>query len=367
MKASWVKRILKGENKDWNYGYFTELDKFGGNLLFQSNLNEKHIKHKIKNLFLKDIVCSWAKVNFKQNPSKIIKQIIWNNSFITLNGNTLFYKKWLQKGIIYIHQIYNLQYHRFLTFQELTSKYRVENCVFFKYHSLVSNIPNAFKEIMKTELNVVQEHEEKLYDKIMILKKPNQTLYKTYLKVFENGFKSKSEEKWKIDFDNLSWKHVYSMPFKCTIDSKLRIFQYKYLTRIIPTNTYLYKCKLASSNLCDFCNMHMETLKHMYWECSELQVFWTRIKNFLNSKNITFDMNFKTISFGIIAKSDMDNILNFIIILAKYFIFKSKMEKCVPKSEAFFNYINERKPIEEHIALMKDKLHANNRKWSLLS
>lgn len=81
--------------------------------------------------------------------------------------------------------------------------------------------------------------------------------------------KSKSEEKWASDMNctTLQWNKIYVLPIKCTIDTLLREFQYKFLKRIIPTNTFLFKCKIANSRLCDFCLSDIETVKHLFWDC----------------------------------------------------------------------------------------------------
>ena len=58
----------------------------------------------------------------------------------------------------------------------------------------------------------------------------------------------------------MNWSQFYQMSFSCTVDVKLRNFNYKYLMRIIPNNRYLFKCKLVPSVLCDFCSMQEDML-----------------------------------------------------------------------------------------------------------
>ena len=57
----------------------------------------------------------------------------------------------------------------------------------------------------------------------------NKTLYSTQLKDTSQK-KLKSEVKWTNDFQNydIVWEVVYQMAHRCTIDMKLRNFQYKY-------------------------------------------------------------------------------------------------------------------------------------------
>ena len=64
----------------------------------------------------------------------------------------------------------------------------------------------------------------------------------------------KSEGKWIPDFpgQEFNWSQLYTMAFNCTIDVKLRAFQYKYRLRILPNNKFLFKCKIAPSVLCNF-------------------------------------------------------------------------------------------------------------------
>ena len=103
----------------------------------------------------------------------------------------------------------------------------------------------------------------------------NKLIY-TYQLKNENQVDIKQEQKWKLDLNKneIDWKTVYNNTFISTIDSKLRNFQYKYLMRIIATNDMLLKFKIKTSNVCDFCNMHVETAKHLFWECRHTQHFW---------------------------------------------------------------------------------------------
>ena len=77
--------------------------------------------------------------------------------------------------------------------------------------------------------------------------------------------------------------------------------------RIIPTNTFLFKCKILNSNLCDFCNRNIETVKYLFWECQHSQHFWSQLKTFLSEHNINNDMNYKLICFGNQNGKNMNN------------------------------------------------------------
>ena len=61
-----------------------------------------------------------------------------------------------------------------------------------------------------------------------------------------------------------------------------------------------------------------------------------------------------------------NKIVNFILFLAKYFIFRSKYEKIIPNIDQFIQYLYKRQDIEKIIASKKDKLTVHTNKWSKL-
>ena len=176
----------------------------------------------------------------------------------------------------------------------------------------------------------------------------------------------KSEKKWEEEFGNINWKKVYMVPIFSSIDTKLRNFQFKFLHRIIPTNKSLFKYKLVNSNICDICNMNIDSIKHLFWECPHVQHFWNELKNYLNELNIDINLNYKLVSLGLIDSTSNINVKNFIFILAKYFIFCNKCNKCIPKFVAFKQYLYRYIDIERNIAFEKEKLATHNLKWSVM-
>ena len=75
--------------------------------------------------------------------------------------------------------------------------------------------------------------------------------------------------------------------------------------------------------------MEIETINHLFWECLFVQQFWTELSNPLKDCNVDIIFSLRTITFGITQRINNPNIQvkDFIILLAKYFIFKSKCQK----------------------------------------
>ena len=102
--------------------------------------------------------------------------------------------------------------------------------------------------------------------------------------------------------------------------------------QIYYVHCFLLKCNIVNSSLCDFCNMHEETIIHLFWECQISRDFWNSVEMFLNNKGLNITVNYETISLGMYSLNKDNNIVSFVLILAKYFIFCSKYKKIIPNN-----------------------------------
>jgi len=138
--------------------------------------------------------------------------------------------------------------------------------------------------------------------------------------------------------------------------------QFKFLNRIVPKNSVLFKCKIASSSLCDFCNANPYSLEHMFWKWQHIQHFWTQFtSHILTPLNTNKNVCFKNIVWcNLLDVSETNNwIVNYLILIAKYFIFRSKCLNQIPVITVFQTYVKNRMVVEEVRATMNDKLNGN--------
>ena len=367
LKISWVKRILQTEsNSLLKHLYENIFKQFGGNILFECNFREADIiKHFIKKPFLRDLLLAWSKFANKTVISNYHNVIIWNNSNIRVGENTIFYKEWFQLGIKHIKDIYNQQNQRYYSFYKLQEKFNLPATEFLRYMSLINSIPKDWKYKLKHEVQIVPT-ESNLLKQIRNQTHVNKFVYNNFMRCSQ-GAVSKAEIKWNEQFsdETLQWKNIYLTVFKSTNDIKLRNFQYKYLKRIVPTNQFLTKCNIVGSALCEFCSMEIESVSYLFWECAHVQQFWTSVADLLRVCDSNINITVKTITFGICqSKPKCDAIvINFIIFLAKYFIFQNKQNKKVPNMHVFMYYLSNRIKIEKEIALLNDKLAFFEYKW----
>ena len=93
----------------------------------------------------------------------------------------------------------------------------------------------------------------------------------------------KKYEMFNTEIFQLDWERVYSLPFKITLDTKLREFHYKILHRIYYTTVMLFKFGLSETPLCYFCDEELETLEHFLFHCKKVNTFWNELNTILKS------------------------------------------------------------------------------------
>ena len=366
LKASWVKRILDNNNNGlWKTTYTKLLEPLGGTFFFNCNCSNDHIKKLVpKNQFFIDVLEAWCKINFKE-PDLFLQQSVWMNSKLLLDNKPFFIRRWYDLGIKYVKDFIYQNEKRFYSFEEFKLKYQINDTDFLYYHRIVKSIPNEWKETLFQNVDEINLGNKVLLAKVKSISKVTKLLYNEQINVLK--YDIKAHNKWESHFNDghLNWSKIHELPFRCTIDTKLRFFQYKFIMRIIATNKFLLKCKKTTSNLCDFCYSNVETQIHLFFDCAIVQHFWGEFQQFLKTKNIDIELNRKIVCFGTEQIAN-EQIINHLIIQAKYFIYTCKLKNIEPTITYFKHVIKQTQQIEKIIAFKNDKIEQHNKKWGQL-
>jgi len=177
-----------------------------------------------------------------------------------------------------------------------------------------------------------------------------------------------SQPRWEEEFDTrvdhnfIDWNLVYSMPYKCTIDVKSRYFQYRFIHRILPTNDFLFKIGIVENDKCTFCVVENESIKHLMWSCDKTSAFWKEVIKWLENLNIRVNLSFFHVCFGVYNRNNT-NFVNMIIIWAKRFIYKCRVQEINISFQDFKQWVIFMEKVERYIAMSKDKLTSHLIKW----
>ena len=162
----------------------------------------------------------------------------------------------------------------------------------------------------------------------------------------------------------IDWKKLYFLAFETTLDAKLREFQYKILNLIIFTNKKRHRFKMVDYPLCVFCNTQEESLEHLLYFCKSSSFFWKELLSWtVVEANIVLNVSLLDILFG---KFDLEKdflLVNHILLLGKYFIYKCKLSKVIPSLSVFKAKLNATYKVELYIAKEKGILLNHFKKW----
>ena len=175
-------------------------------------------------------------------------------------------------------------------------------------------------------------------------------------------------DKWFDEFPFLNdddFTNYFSLPNKIAHDSKLQVFQYKILNKIIASQENLMKWGISDHNQCSRCAC-VENSQHLFFYCKTVRSFWKSIESWIaNSFNTQINLSIIDILFGVPGRTDtMFLYINFIIIHAKYYLFKCKCEESDIFVLTFLIYLKYYVHIEHYIESLKADTLDN--KWNLL-
>ena len=101
------------------------------------------------------------------------------------------------------------------------------------------------------------------------------------------------------------YQEIYSLPFRTSLDTKSREFQYKLLNRCLITNSFLNKIGIIPSPACSFCGEMNESLEHFFISCRYTKDFWAEVIKWFDNQGVKIKhLSEKDIMFGILRCED---------------------------------------------------------------
>ena len=175
-------------------------------------------------------------------------------------------------------------------------------------------------------------------------------------------------ERWNEKLNReINWKETFTK-VKRIQDVRLKWFQIRLIHRIIATNQVLVKINVCDSDLCHSCKEKSESIQHIFWECHTVQRFWSAFTHCLKEKCIHMThlkIDEEMVICGNKTNSKTDEVFDFILLLAKYYIYKCRLDHCDAHIQPFLMYLKRRYNIEKCISLQNMKNDSFQMKWIL--
>ena len=263
------------------------------------------------------------------SPSIIHNQVLWYNRYITIQNQCFFWKKWKEAGILKVHDL--MTDNNFLSANELSYKYNI-HINFLEVLQIRQSLPYAWRTLLNSH-EPIKTFEEIMYYDSKEIKLLNKTDAKQIYYYFNSINKPTPTclHKWQITYPTIpdtAWGTIFKLSFITTRETSLQSFQYKILHRTITCRKKLYEMRLVDSPICTVCtdSTEVDNLQHFFCNCSYVNTFWVDLFTWLNRKfNYSLTINEKDILFGIEGSNDIIGAVNYIILHAKLFIYRNRI------------------------------------------
>ena len=359
LKISWVQRYRRGDGLQKFlfelYPEFENLTKLGEDYV---NICMKHCD----NYFWLDVLKHFKQLSLKCRPANIsefMAECIHYNVNIIRDNRIVIVKEWIQHGILFINQLFNVEKNNFLTFAEFQELYpNLHQTNFLLYTGIIHAI-EQYRVKYNFELT---SHYRVLETKVwMVVLGGSKKIQSVFL---ASDISPTAVKKWNMVFHDLRWKDIFSCCFQFQ-DVKLKWFQARVLHRLLPTKKFLYDCRITDDPTCTFCTVDVQTIQHLLWRCEIVQTFWGNVQAFLNKCDHCNLLVFseELILFGVKHNVQTDKGLDLILVLAKFHIYKCYMNNTKPNLRAFILMLNSNHLEMKAMAKINGKLTQFNQTW----
>ena len=187
-------------------------------------------------------------------------------------------------------------------------------------------------------------------------------IYSTF--VLDKWEKPTAFGKWELDYDvSNDWTNILSLSYSCTRDTRLQAFHYRIVNRILPCRKWLNRLTVVDSDKCLICN-EVDDIEHFLFNCPTTRVFWEHLERWWNRlSHCRVSLTIKHILFGIYYDLKYFSEINFVILLAKHYIYIKKHYKEHICFFAFLGTLKYKLSIEEYIHKMNSNLDIFQKKW----
>ena len=296
-----------------------------------------------------------GKSQWKKNPRtlEICEEVLWNNKMITSNGNSLFNKHFILKGILTIRDIID-EYGVPLSWQDAQQNYSLNSSLIFHWYGLIKSIPTTWKDELLR--NNSHSYGNNRNERCIITSK---IAYQRLLKPITKPPTAQNPLINLLGLTDINWKKVYMLPRQATIESSLPSFQYKILNNILYLNEKFFKFKIVDSPLCSLCKTENESILHLFCECAVTSNLLEQFKLWVSDIFLfgKIDIDPQTIIFGAWNLNTPDFILfNHMILLFKRYIYLRRQDRHGPNITGLKSFIKNIETVERRISSDEEKL-----------
>ena len=359
LKATWPQILYREE--EYSTMVYGMMNISISNDIWRANLKPQDVEAVgIKHAFWKDVLKSWCEFNYWRNFT-LENQMIWYNSRIRVENKPFVLKGPLKRGLKYVYQLF--EKGKICTYETLRANYSLS---VMEYNMLIASIPVEWKEFF-CKLTLTD---------FMPVYPSNYDLYKDSKSLSRLVYKALSGDVLLLHNKAMKWNQVTGTTWgaiefaqclwnirKYSNYTKMRDFQYRFLQRAIVTNKMLKKWGIVESDICFQCKKQVETLEHIFIECTVAKMLWEDYRLYAE-KELGKQVEVKPSN---IVTNDFckprTHVANTIGLYIKQYLYK---QRCLKEAVSFAHVkasIAKLKSMEKYIAVRDNKIMLYRKKW----
>ena len=369
-RITWIKRLLGKENRNLQF-ISMYLPKLPFEYFIKCNYNPTDLPLDIP-LFYHQILFAWFSLkNEPHDPIQIRNELVLINKYIEIDKMYFFDQKLLNSNTVLVNDFFEKS-GKPMSYQAFTTIYG--NIISsFRYMSLIDAIPSKWKKNLTKQVinrDICSIHttptyytkKEKPIDKIT-----SKEIYlnlvhrKTELPTCINSWNNRLN----LEYNAMEWEPIFILPFRCTLDSNLRINQLKILHRFYPCQSLVSKWDSEVNEICNLCNLEKDTIYHMFCNCNQIKSFWNEIVFWLRMDKFP-ELSETQILFGILPYTASNHGINHCILHCKYFIHLEKINKTFPNLQHFLRYYKNIMKLEEEFYTIQNEKSLFNKIFGII-
>ena len=369
MKCTWIRRLLSVNKSQWKDLFEITISSIRNLTIFGSfYINE--IITNIQNNFWQNVLTCWDYLSKKyktRNNTQLLSTPLWKNPRIS--NTPLYLPNWFKNKIYFVTDIIN-QLGSVMNINELNLKYPTLVTNFLEHHRVKKLVEkyiqnNDHDGSFIISLPLIPHHVEL----VLKNKKGCKDMYiiqiDKNLMVSDQKFKQKWNDELNIHIDYWTWKRIFKICFSTIQDHKIIWFQYRILHRILGIRYLRYKMKIEKTPICNQCRQSDQTMLHLFTECPTYISLWKSLLSWVKNKsNVIIIPSPMNILLGYLNVDSSSNPINTILLIMKYYIFRTSLEEKKPNLSELQNLIKVTYMEQLLLAKLNDEVNNFNKNWS---
>jgi hypothetical protein len=377
-RVSWVKRLLTSQGK-WKAIISDLIHPISLEHFLQTNLSEDDILC-IPIPFYRQVLKSWNEIKHQPNNAcDYMQEILWDNKYIQTHSlmrnkkrkkHTIFCPRLYKAGVIRLGNLIGNN-GKLWDFKAFVNIFNVK-CTILLYYKITKAIPvNWLTDIelyfQQNRTNVVPDlHCLKITSTefaLDIRRASTKAICNCFIK--QNYQTPSAIEKWGGVIETpTDWHHIFRLPCICTRETQLQALHYRIIHRFLPCNKWLCDISIVNSNVCKECNS-VDTIEHYLYACNSVKMFWVKLEQWWNdTSSCPVVLTEKHIIFGIFYDLKYFSAINYVVLLAKMYIYRQKMKEKILYFKYFLHELKYRLDIERTICETTNLLPIFEKKWA---